>query len=73
MYIIMQLRINVCFNITGGEVNVAVSSQLLAAGDTVRIELDVAVLKLMQEDHGGWNDSIASVSRQALIKLFFRF
>lgn len=60
----MQLRIVILYI---GKVDVPVPSQLLAAGDTVRIELDVSILKLMQEDHGGWNDAMASV---CLIELF---
>ena len=45
-----------------GEGGVASGHQHLAAGDTVKVELDVEVLKLMQEQHGGWNDTMSSVS-----------
>ena len=38
--------------------------QQLAAGDTVKVELEVAVLKLMQEEHGGWNDTMTTVSQE---------
>ena len=38
------------------------SSERLAAGDTVKVELDEAVLKLLQAEHGGWDDSMATVS-----------
>ena len=41
------------------------SSELqLSAGDVVKVDLDIEVLKLMQADHGGWNDSMATVSLQ---------
>ena len=33
----------------------------LCAGDGVRIELDPEVFKQAQEDHGGWNDTMAEV------------
>ena len=33
-----------------------------AAGDLAKVELDSEVLKLLQEEHGGWDDSIAGVS-----------
>ncbi|CAI8023106.1 E3 ubiquitin-protein ligase mib1 [Geodia barretti] len=35
--------------------------QQLSAGDVVKIELETEVLKLMQADHGGWNDAMATV------------
>lgn len=41
----------------------APSSQRLAAGDTVKVELEIAILRMMQEDHGGWNDNMSSVSQ----------
>ena len=31
------------------------------AGDTVKVELDPDVWKLMQNGHGGWNDLMANV------------
>ena len=30
-------------------------------GDRVKVSLDVEVLKVMQEGHGGWNDQMAQV------------
>ena len=33
----------------------------LAAGDTVRVDLDLEIVKLMQEGHGGWTDAMADV------------
>ena len=32
-----------------------------AAGDTVTVQLESEILKLMQADHGGWNDKMSSV------------
>ena len=32
-----------------------------AAGDTVKVELDPDVWKLMQNGHGGWNDLMGMV------------
>ena len=32
-----------------------------SAGDTVKVELDPDVWKLMQNGHGGWNDLMANV------------
>ena len=32
-----------------------------AAGDTVTVQLESEILKLMQADHGGWNDTMSSV------------
>ena len=43
-----------------------VLSQRLAAGDIVKVELEVAVLREMQQNHGGWNDTMASVSLHIL-------
>ena len=34
----------------------------ISPGDFVRVELDVEVLRIMQEDHGGWNEDMKSVS-----------
>ena len=33
-------------------------------GDRVRVELEVDLLKAMQEGHGGWNPRMANVSRE---------
>ena len=43
-----------------------VSPQRLVAGDIVKVELEVAVLREMQQNHGGWNDTMASVSLRIL-------
>ena len=29
----------------------------------VKVELDTDILKLMQAEHGGWNDTMASVNQ----------
>lgn len=34
----------------------------LSAGETVRVDLDLETTKLMQEGHGGWNDTMADVN-----------
>ena len=44
-----------------GRERTEVSSQQLAAGDVVKVELEVAVLREMQQNHGGWNDTMANV------------
>ncbi len=31
-------------------------------GDKVRVDLDVEILKAMQEGHGGWNSRMVEVS-----------
>ena len=36
-------------------------------GDKVRVDLDVEILKAMQEGHGGWNPRMADVRIQKLI------
>ena len=33
----------------------------IAAGDTVRVDLDLETVKLLQEGHGGWDDTMAEV------------
>ena len=38
------------------------SSTAFAAGDTVSVQLEADILRLLQEDHGGWNDTMVSVS-----------
>ena len=37
-----------------------------AAGDTVTVQLESEILKLMQADHGGWNDTMSSVRTRGL-------
>jgi len=32
-----------------------------AAGDVVTVELDIDILKLLQEGHGGWGDLMLEV------------
>ncbi|XP_019848978.1 PREDICTED: E3 ubiquitin-protein ligase MIB2-like [Amphimedon queenslandica] len=36
----------------------------IAAGDQVRVQLDVDVFKALQEGHGGWNDDMAQLIEQ---------
>ena len=36
-------------------------------GDKVRVDLDVEILKAMQEGHGGWNPRMADVSIHYLL------
>ena len=38
----------------------------LASGDFVRVELDVDVLRIMQEDHGGWIEDMKLVSQNLI-------
>lgn len=33
----------------------------LVTGDVVTLELDFEIVKLLQQDHGGWNDMMAEV------------
>lgn len=33
-------------------------------GDQVKVVMEVETLKLMQKDHGGWNDKMSEVSGQ---------
>ena len=40
-----------------------------AAGDTVRVDLDVETAKLMQEGHGGWIDAMTDVRDSMLYKI----
>jgi len=37
-------------------------------GEKVRVDLDVEVLKAMQEGHGGWHPKMADVSMCAVIQ-----
>jgi len=40
-------------------------------GDRVRVDLDVDVLKTMQDGHGGWHPKMADVRMHAVIFLCF--
>jgi len=52
------------------EVTSAAAVQLkFKIGDRVRVDLDVDVLKAMQEGHGGWHSKMADVCLSALISL----
>jgi len=49
---------------TGDGVEVAATSAIqlkFKIGDKVRVDLDVEVLKAMQEGHGGWHPKMADV------------
>jgi len=46
----------------------------LVTGDVVTLELDFDLVKLLQQDHGGWNDMMAEVCiwfRLTLVLLVF--
>ena len=51
----------ICKTLTGVMYVGPLDHQQLSAGDVVKIELETEVLKLMQADHGGWNDAMATV------------
>ena len=38
-----------------------------AAGDSVRVDLDLESAKLMQEGHGGWNEAMTDVNTFSLL------
>ena len=59
MYLYVVRYIGVGAPEAGGK---SFSSTAFAAGDTVSVQLEVDILRLLQEDHGGWNDTMASVS-----------
>lgn len=42
----------------------------LAAGDLVRVQLDLDLFKSMQEGHGGWNDGMLEVSLHLRVYIF---
>ena len=42
----------------------------LAAGDSVKIELECEILKMMQEEHGGWSDVMIKVSQSYIKKIW---
>ena len=44
-----------------GGPNVSPGPTEFSSGDVVQVELDVEVFMLLQEDHGGWNDSMKTV------------
>lgn len=44
-----------------GSPHKAYSDHLLAAGDHVTVELDPELWRMMQSNHGGWNDRMAQV------------
>ena len=48
------------FHCSGGTYIPPDHSQL-SAGDAVKVELDPDLLKIAQEEHGGWNDAMAEV------------
>ena len=33
----------------------------ICSGDLVEVEQDVEIFRMMQEEHGGWNDEMANV------------
>lgn len=37
-------------------------ASIFKVGDKVRVDLEVEVLRVMQEGHGGWNPKMAEVS-----------
>ena len=39
------------------------TSTSLVPGDRVRVQLEVEIVKMMQEGHGGWNDQMKEVRR----------
>ena len=38
-------------------------TSLFAAGDRVRVQLEVDIFKMMQDGHGGWDDDMCEVYR----------
>ena len=41
-----------------------------AAGDNVRVELEVEIFKMMQEGHGDWDDQLLEVRHQHCIYIY---
>jgi len=41
--------------------------QVFSCGDYVKVELDLDVLRLMQDGHGGWNEHMASIRGQLTV------
>ena len=39
----------------------AATSSNLVPGDRVRVELELEIVRMMQEGHGGWNDQMKEV------------
>ena len=52
----------------GGSVPTDMSGDIVA-GDTVRVDLDLEMVKLLQEGHGGWDDAMAEVCTYTYILL----
>ena len=44
-----------------GAANIPPGAEEFSSGDVVQVELDVEVLMLLQEGHGGWNETMATV------------
>ena len=42
-------------------------SHKLVTGDVITLELDIEIVKLLQEDHGGWNDIMAEVHNYSTV------
>ena len=58
MYTYMYMCHVMC---VGGESGESGESEEFAAGDVVRVDLDMEIVKLMQEGHGGWTEAMTSV------------
>ena len=51
----------ICVGVETGESGESGESGEFAAGDIVRVDLDMEIVKLMQEGHGGWTEAMTSV------------
>ena len=51
----------------------AASKYSFKVGDRVRVDLDVDILKTMQEGHGGWNPKMADVCIVELVLYVTRY
>ena len=45
---------------------------MFKVGDLVKVDLDIDILKQMQEGHGGWNPRMAEVGRYQKQSLSFK-
>lgn len=61
MYIHIHIDCRFHVYTCAGEAYDPPAARELSTGDGVRVELDPGLFKAAQEDHGGWDDSMAEV------------
>lgn len=57
----MYYYIIVCYDSAGKPLEKPEDVSTIRSGNLVQVELDVEIFRMMQEGHGGWNDSMTKV------------